>query len=324
MTFIETLGRHTRRGLVALGVAATLAACGGGTSRIDPFVAARVFALGDETSVLTSDGRKYSVNALTDTGALDCRAQPIWVQAVANNYGFVFAECNPDAVADPKAIMKAAPGAKIGDLAAQIDGVVAALVPGEETLATLMIGANDVWELYDRFDQDPSLATADLLAQAQSRGAQIAVQLKKLADAGVPVVVSTVYDLSKTPYALAEKAAHTDTDRAKLIYDLTFELNAGMRVELERQGLNDGRYIGLVLADEMVQAEVKSPVSFSLINVTEAVCLTTAPLPDCSSATLVADGKSSSFLWSDDRHLAYGGQQRLGLLAVARASNNPF
>lgn len=321
MSLLQSLGRRARRGLLALSALAALAACGGGTEPVEAFVAQRVVVLGDETSTLTAEGRKYSVNALTD-GAVNCVLEPIWAQAVANLYGHVFAECNPDAVAETRAVMVAAPGAKVADLTAQIDGVLAALVPGEATLATLMIGANDVWELYDRFDLDPSLATADLLVEARQRGAQIAVQLKRLADAGVPVVLSTVYDLGKTPYALAEKAAHADTDRAQLLYQLTFELNAGMRVELAEQKINDGRYIGLVLADEMVQAMVKFPSSFGLTNVTEAVC--TVALPDCTADTLVEGGSSVAWLWADDRHMAYGGHRRLGSLAVARARDNPF
>jgi len=38
----------------------------------------------------------------------------------------------------------------------------------------------------------------------------------------------------------------------------------------------------------------------------------------------VASGASATWLWADDRNLAYGGQARLGALAVARAVGNPF
>ena len=105
-----------------LAAVALLTACGGGTSQYEPFVAQRVFAFGDETSTLTSapagNGRKYSVNGLDDDGNVDCRLHPLWVQSVALNYGFVFDECNRDAI-EPKAFMFAAEGATAAGVAAR-------------------------------------------------------------------------------------------------------------------------------------------------------------------------------------------------------------
>ena len=327
-------GRGSRAALAALAavsVAALLAACGGGTSQVEDFTPARLFALGDESSVLLPDGRKYGVNVLTDVGALDCAAEPIWVQAVASSYGHVFAECNPDAEPEPRAYMLAAPQARAAGLVAQVDAALALVQPGEKNLATVMVGAHDVWDLYDAFDQDPTRPAGELLAEARSRGAAVAAQLRRLQQGEVRIVLSTVHDVGKSPQALAEKEAHADDyphrsgetrSRAALISDLVFEFNAGLRVGLQDQEINDGRYIGLVLADEMVQAMVISPGSFGLASATAAAC--TAALPDCSSATLVEEARSSNHLWADGRWMAYGGQSRLGLLAVSRATNNPF
>lgn len=314
MNFPGFLARHGRTALAA-ATAALLMACGGGTSQVETFFAERVFALGDETSALTGDGRKYSVNVLTDAGALDCMAQPIWVQAVASLYGHVFAECNPDNVADPKAKMLAARDARVADLALQIDRQIQDGGFGSSALATVLVGAHDVLDLYDAY---PTTGRSDLLAQARARGVLAAVQVNALVALDVRVLVSTVPDQGKTPYALAEKAANTDTDRAALLSALTTEFNAGLRTTI----LNDGRFVGLVLADEMVQAMVKSPSSFGLGNVTGAACATT--LPDCSTATLTSGADSATWLWADDRQLAYGGQSRLGLLGVTRARDNPF
>lgn len=313
--FLSTWRRGVTRPLLAVVAAAALAACGGGTSQIEAFVAERVVAFGDETSVLTSDGRKYAVNALKDDGSLDCAAQAIWVQAVASIYGFVFAECNPLNVASPQAVMRAQAGARVADLATQVDTQLAAGGVGGRTLVTVMAGANDVLDLYALY---PDTDRSALLTQARARGTALAAQVNRLVGAGARVVVSTVIDLGLTPYALAEKAAHTDTDRAALLSGLTTEFNAGLRTAV----LNDGRFVGLVLADEMVQALVRAPSAFGLGNVTAAAC--NAALPDCSRNTLVSGADPATWLWADDLRLAFNAQNRLGILAVNRARNNPF
>jgi phospholipase/lecithinase/hemolysin len=274
--------------------------------------------MGDETSVLTSDGRKYAVNVLDADGVRRCQNEPIWVQTVARVYDFVFAECNPNGVAEPRALMAAVPGAKVADLAAQIDAQIAAGTIGTGTLVTVMMGANDIWELYADY---PATRSEDqVIAELRSRGERLAQQINRLVDRDARVIVSTLPDLGKTPFALAERDANPGLDRAALITRMVAALNGRMRANI----INDGRFIGLVLADEMTQALVRSPSSFGLANVEDAVCAATAPLPDCSTDTLVSGGRSSNWLWADDRRLAYGGQVRLGSLAAERARDNPF
>ena len=129
---------------------------------------------------------------------------------------------------------------------------------------------------------------------------------------------STVPDVGLSPFALQQKAAFTDTDRSALLTRLVAALNGRIRVNI----LNDGRFVGLVLADEAVQTIARVPSAFSVTNATTAVC--TVDVPDCTSQTLVASGTSAAWLWADDRRLAYAGQARLGALAVSRAVGNPF
>lgn len=316
MNFPGFLSRPGRPALLA-AAAALLVACGGGTSQVETFTAARVVALGDELSALTSDGRRYGINSLTEAGAIDCASQPVWVQAVASVYGHVFAECNPNNVVDPKAIMRAAVNARVADVQVQIDTQLAAGGFGQRALATVLVGMHDVLDLYGQF---PTVSRSELLVQARSQGELAGRQVNRLVNLDVRVLIATVPDQGLTPYAIAQKAANTDTDRAKLLSELTTEFNAGLRTTI----LNDGRFVGLVLADEMVQAMKVSPGSFGLANVTGEACLDTAPLPTCTTQTLNTGADTATWLWADELRLAYGGQSRLGTLAATRARDNPF
>lgn len=307
--------RHFRRWLGGLALVLGLAACGGGTSQREPFQPQRMFVFGDESSLLLPDGRKYSVNVLNDAGAIDCTLQPLWVQAVANLYSFVFAGCNPAGVAVPQATMRAVLGAKIDGIAAQIDIQVAAGGYTGADLSTVLVGANDVIELYQAY---PGRSEADLIEDARQRGTRLGQQINRLVGLGAKVIVATVPDMGFSPYAVAQKTLFTDTDRAALLSRLTAALNGRLRIEI----INDGRYIGLVLVDEMVQAMARAPLNFGVTQPSAVLC--TVALPNCSSATLVTDGASLNFLWADDRRMAFGGHQQIGLLARARATGNPF
>ncbi|HEX5634124.1 MAG TPA: hypothetical protein VFX50_12885, partial [Gemmatimonadales bacterium] len=152
-------GKHlrsaARRSLGAAAVVAIglLASCGGGTTQEVSFRPERVIALGDEASVLTSEGTKYSVNALDASDALACADHPLWTQIVASSYGFVFETCNPGGTGTVKAFTRATPGARVDDLAAQVDAQIAAGGFTSRDLVTVLVGANDVLALYGQFPQ---------------------------------------------------------------------------------------------------------------------------------------------------------------------------
>lgn len=305
-----------------LAIAATLVGCGGG-DQISDFRANRLRAFGDESSVINADGRKYTVNALkTGTSAVDCLANPIWVQEVARSYGLVFAQCNPTGAAAPSALILAAAGAKAGDVKTQIDGYLAADRFSDRDIVTVYAGANDVIELYRQF---PAQGVDALVAAAEARGLVLAEQVNRIAATGARVIVATVIRQGQTPFGLAEKARSSDRDRAELLTRLSDRFNARMRFGLN----NDGRKIALVVLDERISGIVSRPGDLSFVNATQAACLPSAPLPDCTTQTLTttssgtaADGKT--WLWADDQHLSAGGQFRFGEMAVASANNNPF
>jgi outer membrane lipase/esterase len=86
--------------------------------------------------------------------------------------------------------------------------------------------------------------------------------------------------------------------------------------------LLDGRFVGLMQAQLRFQAIERFPPSFGLSNTTTAVC--TAPLPDCTTNTLLPEAVPGAYLWADPTRLAPGGQAQLASLAVDRAQRNPF
>ena len=317
------LSRKLPRSAAWLGatcLAVLLASCGGGT-QVERFAPTRLIVLGDEDSVINTDGSKYTVNATVSTtdNTLVCTSNPIWVQALGNAYGFVFAQCNPNA-ATPSAFMYAAAGAKVDAIAGQ----VAQIGPLNGTdLVTLMAGRNDVLAQYARY---PGVSEAQLSTELEATGASLAAEVNAIADAGGKVLISTVPDLGLTPFAYAERAANTDTDRAALLTRLTGRLNAKLRANI----VNDGTRIGLLLADELVQVIVKYPATYSYVNVSEAACLSTAALPACNNNTLqpatatAAAATAANWLWADGTHLSAGGHGQLGTLAANRAAGNPF
>jgi hypothetical protein len=304
---------------------ATLGACGGGTSQLEPFEPKRLFAFGDEASHLTADGRKYGVNVLAanSTTEVDCRNQALWVQSVASVFGFVFAECNPDNIAEPRARMFAAPGAKVADVALQVQAQEAAGGFREGDLATLLAGVNDVVELYAQY---PGVPEATLIAQARARGVQLGEQVNKLVDLGAKVIIVNVPDISFSPYARAQDAAFPGQDRRGLIRRLVSAMNEQLGVTM----LLDGRFVGLVQADLTWQAIERFPFGFSLTNISEGIC--TVPVPACTSATLKVGNAETgaladpaNYLWADDTtRISFGGQLQLARLAVDRVQRNPF
>ena len=308
-----------------------LTACGGG-GQIEPFKPSRVLAFGDELSVIEPDGRKYSINAfkqvtgsggtlVDDPTTLDCARDPIWVQAVASAFGLAFDRCLGTATVASGQVL-AQVGHKVSDLPAQILGVQGAVL-GEKDIALVMLGMNDILEIYAEY---PRLSRDALISLARARGRALGRLINDLALRGPAVVVLTVPDISLSPFALAQNTSTGDPTRSKLIFDLVKVFNDNTSIEL----INDGRLIGLIYADIETQNMVEFPSSFNLSNVTAAACKDTAPLPNCTTATLkdavppAAAPTATSWLWADDLRLSPAGHSRLGQLAASRAVNNPF
>jgi hypothetical protein len=327
--FPSVTPRWLRRAGLATLAAALLASCGGGT-QLDPFVAERLLVFGDESSVIddsasTGNGRKFSVNALqTDNVTVVCEANPLWIQLLAGTFNLTFPQCNPSGVVNPAGRIYAANGARVADIATQINThrVNTGTGFGAKDLAAIMVGMHDVIALYQQF---PTVGEDTLVAQAEAAGAALAKQVIGISDAGGRVLITTVPDIGLSPYARAQEAAFPGQGRQALITRLVARFNARLRTELPADG---GRTIGLVLANEVVQTAVRIPLG--LANVIDPVCdSTTYPaiatdLRNCTTQTLVTDGSAATWLWADDLRLSPAGHSRIGAAAVGRARGNPF
>ncbi|MBB4845571.1 lysophospholipase L1-like esterase [Paucibacter oligotrophus] len=304
---------HLAQFVLSLAALAGLSACGGGTSQIEPFAPTRIITFGDESSLIKADGKKYTINAVDSiTGAIDCTANPIWVQQLARRFGLVFKECNPSQIAITSGVMYAEPEGNVARFQAQLDKHFATGGFGPKDLVTVMVGANDIVELYKQY---PAQNKDSLLDEARARARLLAAQVNRIADANGRIVLATVFDQGATPYALQENIDKLDSSRTVFLSELTKEFNEEMRVSIR----NDGRLIGLALADEQIKFAVKYPSS----EVSKPACLNTVSVDNCTTNTLV-DSSASAWLWANDKLLSPTGQELIARVALQRATTNPF
>jgi outer membrane lipase/esterase len=306
---MKTMSRFAAAGACAL---ALLTGCGGGTGQIEPYQPGKLLVFGDEHSVLTAEGRKYAVNALNTAGTIDCDLNPLWIQTVANGLGFRFAQCLGTAT-QALATTYAAPGANVAAVTRQIDAVAGAIAPKD--LVLLMAGLHDVIEIYQ--SRAAGERDEDLLERARVRGIAMANQVNRLIGLDARVVVATIPDVGLTPWALTQGAA-----QAKLLSQLSLAFNGRLRATM----LQDGRFVGLVLADELTQSAASVPAAYGLLNWTEAVCLGTVNLPNCTNSptSLVTSASELTYLWADGRFFGTTIHQQVGATALSRVAGNRF
>jgi outer membrane lipase/esterase len=312
------------KSLLAPALLAVLLSGCGGSSRVEPYVPNQLVAFGDELSLIGTNGSKYSVNALKADGvSLDCATYPVWPQVVADGYGMVFPECNPNASTNAVGVMKASVGAKVADVAAAVAAFQVTSTFTPQTLVTVMVGQYDILAAYNAYDAG-TLSRALAKAQAAAAGKTLGALVNTVANqgSGGRVLYSTPPNLGYAPFAAAEVLRTGDADRSVLLKELTLAFSEAMRLEV----LNDGRYAALVTADELTisMSDVTRMVAYALTNLVDPVC--TVALPTCTTATMAtgAAGIGTAYLWADDQHPGVSFQSRVGLAALNRARNNPF
>ncbi len=341
---MKSKGNWARRAVAGLGAALALlalAGCGGGTRQITPFAPTRLLVLGDEMSVLTRvapPGRKYSVNAVSTTGTtqIDCVAFPLWHQVVADTFGFAYAECNPKNLPLTAAKIYAEPEAKVSSLVAQLARAAADNGSFSNTdLFTVLIGANDVLDVYKTiYLADPTTNGYNAgMAEMTRRGVRLAAFVNELTRANVgdvtgpKVIVSTIPLMSQTPYARQQVIDRPGVPVLDVLLDFSRAFNTALRAGEAQQDngiVNDGRFIGLVELDALVNAGFTDPVRYGLVNTLFPVCAVALPDCDNTAADLVPKGDAASWLWASNLWMGPTAHLFLGNFARARALDNPF
>ena len=338
MTFkVDVKSNLARRARRAAALVALLAvgACGGGT-QVETFVPNRIVAFGDENSVIEADGRKYTVHGFDGATppALDCTIYPIWTQLFAAQWGLRFPQC-PSGATVTASVIHAANGAKVADLANQIT-LAGAFT--EKDLATVFVGANDIFDLYLQY---PGVNEAALTVQAQSAATALAAQISRIVKGGAKVVFVTLPELGLTPYGLKQNAAYPGEDRAGVLTRLSAAFNARLRTGVsnpDSPSFIDGHQGVQVLGDELIRAIVNATATTSsgYVNATSGICdpAAAAAVIDCTTSTLLTatstpvalttNGSPSTYLWADDKHLSPAGHSSLATVAAQRTNSNPL
>ena len=335
MTSLRELCRLGACVLAPLALATSLlVACGGGTSQVEAFKPTRLIVFGDENSVIENDGNndgfKYTINDRSGDSVGKCTKLPIFTQSVALVYGFAFAECNPNALA-PQAFIRAQRLAKVDDPNTGISQQMANQGDlNSHDMVTVMIGINDIIEIYERTQS--GVSGADAIDEARRRGSHLAAQINAMLRTGARALVFTIPDVGQSPYAV--NANLTDPGAATLLTRLTTEFNAYLRTNIDSANY-DGRNYGLILADDIVGAMHKLPASFlvapalpetaacNIANGLAADVVATAVLA-CNTTNLVDGAAANSHLWASDRHIGPAAHARIGAQAQQRATTNPF
>jgi hypothetical protein len=341
-----------RRAAASCALLFGLSACGGGDT-VDDFSPQRLLVFGDESSLITSEGLKYSVNGLDPVapapepgasapepvdnfppGPVNCFANRVWVQKLAQEYGFAFKECNGDAEGTPqRGVMYAAVDATVKTIADQIAVHEAADSFKPTDLVTVFVGQHDILAIYEgvtaasqcRYEVSAPDRSGSAAREARAQGEALAVQINAIARGGNGgrVLFVTVPNQGATPFARqAPTEADPRTYRRECLSDLTDAFNAGLRFRV----VQDGRQIGLVAIDERVEQllDDNDRFDFDDANVSDAACRPDAPLPTCTTDTLIDAAQQDDFLWADDLHFGAKLHDLLGDLAESRVRNNPF
>lgn len=345
MKFVS-LARHSWRGLgAALLVGGLLAACGGSTSQLQRFVPKRLIVFGDEMSTLldvnnTGNGLQYNINGLdpsdTTNATVQCAdtSRQIWVQRLAAHYGLVFKQCNPTGLRDDQlfGLMHSRYGATVAAFEKQVTDFQSDITHdglNNGDMVTALVGVHDIVQIY--LDNIVFTTDGDKIAEAEARGKRVAQQANAIAAQGARVIVSQIFDVGLTPWALS-----LGSSEAALITQLSTAFNRGLRLELT----NDGTKIGLVSLNDIVTnlshytGDNNTDLACNDLHV-EVIGATDDDangyidggglLNTCTTATMTSDTAATSNLWADGlRFNSRLVQIQLGNAAISRALNNPF
>lgn len=295
------MSRRLKSLLAPMVTLALLVGCGGST-RGSHYTPTSLVAFGDELSLITPAGTKHSVNLLkTGTTTVDCATYPVWPQYLASTYGMVFSDCNPDAVAQPTAVMKAATGAKVTDVVSAVEAYRAVTPFKPQTLVTLSAGLNDILAAYAAFDAG-SLTREQALAQVRIAAKQLTALIDSVTAAGARVVYLWPVNLRYSPYASAEVTRTGQEDRRLLLGELSTAFTIALTPGPDT-GSSEVLLARVSIEQKISDAPGMNAAALSAIGLTNAIdaACTVSPLTACTTATLVEGAvatNGSGYLWA--------------------------
>ena len=297
--------------VVSVAALALLASCGGG-DRVSQFVPGRILAFGDEASVVTPAGKKYTVNTLDANSALDCALNPIWVQYLAASHGLPFAEC-PGTATTIVSRNYAAAGANVAAVTAQIDAHLAGGSFGGTDLVTVFAGGHDIREQYALYNGSNLAALQTTLT---ARGQALAF---------APLTsVAVVQSGNATVQAAWVKLPRPKVPGAAIM--LRTMASASIR-PIIRPSLTSGTRISSLNVLVSASSTAARPALAASSATPNAVCprlgtVTTSTLPPSPATRLICT--ASAWLWADLHQPSVGAHRQIGFTADTRARNNPF
>lgn len=314
-------GHRCLKSLAGLVAALALVGCGGDV--FNAFEPTRVISFGDGHSAMAGDGRKYTVNNLSN-----CRSARSWNQIVVENYGFAFAACNPSNLTGNRvAQLYADETWTLADVRAQVEAQLPTLGTGDMVL--IQAGTQDVWALYQ---QDPGIdapATfpgcdaANLPATLNSaceRGADLGRLIQQITDRDARVLAIDLVNQGKTPRGLAESA-----QGQRLLKALTDAYNSGFYNSFG----SNSRKAAYAQINNFVRlaTDNDSNTGTRFRNETDPACTVASSL-DCSLSTVNADYRENvndnRFVYADSLYFSPQMHRLIGNLAWNRAERHPY
>lgn len=296
----------------------------------DPVNAYNVVTRLDKGSAdsITTPGN-YPAIKRTSTLTYACNGASIWNQVVAHGLRLGYrSKCSTDYDGGTN---YAANGAKVADVATQVQTAIAAGKLGSGVLVTLWVGQNDLLEIYN----SATYGTLDAkLTEAANRANSLASSVITLLNTGAKVVVAGVPGLEYSPALTSTGAMATSTTLAgsstcsigrsdsvtvlcnnamsQLVTMFNNTLTIGNK-DRGIKGLADYTFSGRQLAFVDSQALTRLYASTTGYSANARICdaakmvspdgtLSSSTLLNCNANTLVSTLNASATLWADDTH----------------------
>lgn len=275
--------RFLRGGLLAttavLAGPALLSACGGSGDIVSALRPSRFIVLGDGLSYLGAS--RYTVN----DGSTN-----IWALQLAGRYNLSVADVGSGGAgyAQGGAVVSgAAPS-----IEAQVGAFLGAGTPGANDVVLINIPMAGVVSAMAAV-KAATQTQAQALATLKAEGKAFAAQVHRLVTGGVKyLLVAGVYDMGKSPLAIAQAQQAAFTEAAQ-------QINDGFKTDASDLGAN----VLFVDTASYINLLVENPGGYGLTNATAAVCLAD-PATSCTAASgdLVAGADPALYLFADQTH----------------------